>query len=274
VQSSRPFKIMTYTVLTVLVVLQLIPLCIMIVMSFKSQSQVAMNPLVPTFPLHLENYVRAWLVGIKRYILNSVFLTVTILVGNLSLSCITAYVFARYDFPGKGFLFTLILALMVIPGITTLIPRYVLIRDLKLLNTYWGVILPGVFGANAFNIFVLRTFFASLPEELFEAARLDGAGHLAIFGKLVVPLSWAIISSLAILQVLGTWNSYIWPLLVLGRDKLRTVAIGLVYFADNRNPQIGVQMAASMIASIPLFVLFFAAMRTFIQGLSEGALKL
>lgn len=247
---------------------------LLLLMSVKSQWQMDTNPLLPTLPMQLENYSRAWRLGIKNYMLNSITITITILLGNMTMSCIAAYVFARYRFPGRELLFGLIIGLMVIPGITTLIPRYILIRDLGLLNSLWAVIVPGVFGANAFNIFVLRTFFASLPEELFESARIDGAGHLIIFGRLVLPLSWAIISALSILQVQGTWNDYIWPLLVLTRDKLQTIAIGLVYFADRRSPEIGVQMAGSVIASIPLFILFFVAMRTFIEGLQSGALKL
>ena len=168
----------------------------------------------------------------------------------------------------------MILGLMMIPGITTLMTRYVLIRDLNLLNTLWAVILPGIFGANAFNIFVLRTFFASLPEEIFESARLDGAGHLMIFGRIVLPLSWAIISSLAILEVLGTWNDYVWPMMVLQRLRLRTISVGLVSLFTNQNPDTPAQMAGSVIASIPLLILFFFAMRTFIQGLSAGAIKM
>ena len=273
-RNTRAFNISAYTVLSVLVILQMIPMLLLVMISFKSQPQVLTAPLIPTFPVHWDNYGRAWLLGVRNYLVNSLFLTVTVLVGNMVFSSITAYVFARHDFPGKDVLFALILGLMVIPGITTLIPRYILIRDLGLLNKYWGVILPGILGANAFNIYILRTFFESLPEELFESARLDGAGHLIIFSRLVVPLSWAIISSLSILSVLGTWNAYLWPLLVLGRDSLRTVAVGIVYLADARTPELGVQMAANVIASIPLLVLFLAAMRTFVQGLSEGAIKM
>jgi ABC-type glycerol-3-phosphate transport system permease component len=206
--------------------------------------------------------------------LNSITVTIAILFGSMFLSCISAYVFARYDFPGKGFLFSLILGLMVIPGITTLVPRYVLVRDLTLLNSLWAVILPGILGANAFNIFVLRTFFASLPEELFEAARLDGAGHWTIFTRVVMPLSWAIVSALAVLQIIGAWNDYIWPVMVLNRDSIQTIAIGLVYLTGSpAAPEIGVQMAGSVIASIPMVVLFFLAMRTFIEGLATGAIK-
>ncbi|MGQ9681686.1 MAG: carbohydrate ABC transporter permease [Anaerolineae bacterium] len=247
---------------------------ILLFMSVKSRAQVAMNPLLPTWPMHFENFPVVWRMGIRTYMMNSATVTITSLIGNMLLSCIAAYVFARYSFPGRNLLFSLILGLMVIPGITTLIPTYVVVRDLKLLGSLWGVIIPNIMGANAFNIFVLRTFFASLPEELFEAARIDGAGHLRIFTSIVIPLSWAIISSLAVMMVMGTWNDYVWPLLVLNREKLQTIAIGLVFFADSRNPEIGLQMAASVIASIPMIILFFIAMRSFIEGLASGAIKM
>jgi len=150
----------------------------------------------------------------------------------------------------------------------------VLVRDLHLINSLWSIILPGIFGASAFNIFVLRTFFGTLPEELFESARLDGAGHLTILRAIVIPLSMPIISSLAILQVLGSWNDYVWPYLVLNFDSVRTLAVGIVGFADRNNQQLGLQMSASVIGSIPLLVLFLVAMRSFVAGLTSGALKL
>ncbi|MGC9347532.1 MAG: carbohydrate ABC transporter permease [Anaerolineae bacterium] len=264
---------MIFVVLSALVVFELAPLAILLIVSLKTQGQIAINPLVPTPPYQFENYVVAW-AQVRRYMLNSMAITVSTLLGNMLLSVVAAYVFARHDFPGKKTIFALILGLMMIPGVSILIPRFILVRDLKLLNKLSGVIIPGIFAASGFNIFVLRTFFESLPEELFESARLDGAGHFVLLARITVPLSWPILSSLSILQILWTWNDYIWPLMVLQSDRLRTIAIGLVYFADSRNPQLGVQMAGSVIAAIPLFILFFIAMRTFIEGLTTGALKI
>ncbi|MBN1139190.1 MAG: carbohydrate ABC transporter permease [Anaerolineae bacterium] len=262
-----------YVVLSVLALLELVPLAILLIVSLKTQGQIAINPLLPVPPFHFENYSVAWR-QVQRYMLNSATITLSTLLGNMLLSVIAAYVFARHSFPGKNVLYGLIIGLMMIPGVSILIPRFILVRDLRLLNSLSGVIIPGIFAASGFNIFVLRTFFESLPEELYESARLDGAGHFVLLSKITVPLSWPILSSLSILQILWTWNDYIWPLMVLQSDSLRTIAIGLVYFADSRNPQLGVQMAGSVIAAIPLFILFFLAMRTFIEGLTTGALKL
>ncbi len=274
-KTSRSFTFTAYTLLTVLAFFQLFPVALLLIMSFKSQSQLIENPLLPSFPLQFENYTKAWN-SINIYLVNTFIIAGANLIGGLTVAAVAAYVFARYKFPGKGFLFALVLALIMIPDISSLIPRFILIRDLNLLNTLWAVILPGIFGSHAFSIVVLRTFFENMPEDLFEAARIDGAGHLPILTRLVVPLSWPVISSLAILSVLASWNDFIWPLIVLNRDNLRTISIGLYFLAtDGTNQQIGVQMAGNVIAAIPLLILFLLAMRTFIEALRAalGAAK-
>jgi ABC-type glycerol-3-phosphate transport system permease component len=274
-KNSRTFNIIAYTLLTAIVFLLLVQVAILYFMSGKDASQMATNPLLPTAPYHWENFERAWNLGIKGYMGNSIILSVASVIGDITLSVITAYVFARYKFPGKALLFSSILALMMIPGILTLVPRYLLIRDMRLLDTYWAVILPAVFGANAFQIIVMRTFFESLPEELFESARIDGAGHWTLLARITIPLSIPIISSMAILRFNGAWNDLIWPLLVLNRDELRPISVGLVMLSTSGNaPQIGVQMAGSVIASIPLIIIFLVGMRSFIDGLSSGAIKM
>jgi ABC-type glycerol-3-phosphate transport system permease component len=146
--------------------------------------------------------------------------------------------------------------------------------DLKLKNNYLGLLLPYWAGGQVFAIFVLRTYFASLPEELFESARLDGAGHLRLYWNITLPLSGPILSVIAILTILNTWNDYLWPLLILSDVKMRTVTIGLTFLRDTAFPRPGIEMAAYILASIPMFVLFIATMRTFIRGITAGALKL
>lgn len=274
-KNSRIFNFAAHTILIMVIGLTLAQVALLLIMSGKSATQMSTNPLLPTFPFYLENFERAWNLGIRDYMGNSLVLSISIVVGNTALAVLTAYVFARYNFPGKVFFFSAILALMMVPGILTLVPRYLLIRDLKLLNTFWAVILPAVFGANAFQIIIMRTFFSSLPEELFEAARIDGAGHWTLLSRITVPLSIPIISSMAILQFNGAWNDMIWPLLVLNRDEIRPLSVGLVLLSTNNNaPDIGVQMAGSVIAAIPMVIVFLVGMRAFIDGLSSGAIKL
>jgi len=161
---------------------------------------------------------------------------------------------------------------MMLPGILGLIPRFILIVQLGLVNSLWGLIL--VYWAwQVFMIFVLRTFLQSLPEELFEAARMDGAGHLQLYWHVAVPLSTPVLSVLAILNVLQTWNDYIWPLLVIRENALRTIPLGLVYLKSAPIPDPGAEMASYVIASLPLLAMFVFTMRTFVQGLTTGAIK-
>ncbi|HRL14671.1 MAG TPA: carbohydrate ABC transporter permease [Aggregatilineales bacterium] len=274
-KNTRTFNLLAYGTLTLIIALLIAQVAILFIMAGKDPSQMLTSPLLPTLPYNWENFSRAWNLGIKNYMGNSIFLSLTIVAGDITLSVVTAYVFARYQFPGKAVLFASILALMMVPGILTLVPRYLLIRDLKLLDTYWAVILPAVLGANAFQIIVMRTFFQTLPEELFESARIDGAGHLTLLRKITLPLSIPIISSMAILRFNGAWNDLIWPLLVLNRDELRPVSVGLVMLSTSASaPQIGVQMAGSVIAAIPMIIIFLIGMRAFIDGLSTGAIKM
>jgi ABC-type glycerol-3-phosphate transport system permease component len=274
-KNTRTFNLLAYGTLTLIIALLIAQVAILFIMAGKDPSQMLTSPLLPTLPYNWENFSRAWNLGIKNYMGNSIFLSLTIVAGDITLSVVTAYVFARYQFPGKAVLFASILALMMVPGILTLVPRYLLIRDLKLLDTYWAVILPAVLGANAFQIIVMRTFFQTLPEELFESARIDGAGHLTLLRKITLPLSIPIISSMAILRFNGAWNDLIWPLLVLNRDELRPVSVALVMLSTSASaPQIGVQMAGSVIAAIPMIIIFLIGMRAFIDGLSTGAIKM
>ena len=271
---SRLSVIGAHLILGVLLFLTMIPYMVMVIRSFKSLNQTGISQVFPTLPLHYGNYIRAWN-SISQFVLNSVIVVVLTLVGVLVLSSITAYVFARYNFPGREALFWLVMALLMIPWIISLIPLFVLVvRDLGLKDNYLGLLLPYWAGGQVFAIFVLRTFFASLPEELYESARLDGAGHLRLYWNITLPLSGPILSVIAILNILGTWNDYLWPLLVLTKVKMRTVTIGLTFLRDVTFPQPGVEMAAYVIASIPMFLLFLATMRTFIRGITAGALKL
>jgi len=264
----------SYAVLSFLLFLTMIPYLVMVIRSFKSLYQTGVSQIFPTLPLHYGNYIQAWNM-ISQFMLNSVLIVILTLAGVLLLSTITGYVFARYSFPGRELLFWLIMALLMVPGIISLIPLFVFVAStLQLKNNYLGLLLPYWAGGQVFAIFVLRTFFASLPEELYESARLDGAGHIRLYWNLTLPLSGSIISVIAILNILGTWNDYLWPLLIMTDVNMRTVTIGLTFLRDTAFPRPGVEMAAYVIASVPMFLLFLATMRTFIRGITAGALKL
>lgn len=274
---NRPFfNAVAYTVLSLCLGFTLIYVVLLFTISIKSREQTSLQPLMPTLPAHWENYETAWTLGLKRFVVNSFVLSVTSVIGELFFSAIVGYVFARYRFPGKDALYNSILIMLMVPWVVKLIPLYVTISDLGLVNTNLGYILPYVLNANVFLIMVFRTHFASLSEEMFESARIDGAGHWTLFSKIAVPLSWSVIGAMSVLQFSFHWGQDIfWPLLVLAREELRPISVGLLLLSGNRYAQpLGVQMAGSVIAAVPMIILFFVAMRAFMQGLTTGALKM
>lgn len=260
-------------ILLTLFTLSMLPVAIMFIRSWKTLPQVGRSQIFPTLPLHYGNYVEAWAL-VQGYLSNTILVVVLSVIGVLFLSSITAFVFARYNFPGKEFFFYLLLALLMIPGVIGFVPSIILVlKWFGLSNNYLGVLLPYWSGGQVFAIFILRTFFESLPEEMYEAARLDGANHLDLYWRITIPLSGPILSVIAILNIIATWNDYVWPLIVLVTESKRTIAVGLTFLRDTKHPDPGVEMASYVIASIPMFILFLVTMRTFVRGLASGALK-
>jgi ABC-type glycerol-3-phosphate transport system permease component len=273
--SKRPSRLDLgkHGLLVVAVLLTYIPFWILLVTSLKSVEQFYHSLVLPQFPLHWGNYITAWGV-VSRFILNSTIVTLTVVLGVLVVSSMSAFAFARYSFPGRTVLFYLIIGLLMVPGILTLVPAFVWIRDLGLLDTRWALILPGIAGEQVFAIFVLRAFMAGLPEELFEAARIDGAGMLRSYWHIALPLSKPILSVVVITTTLGMWNDYIWPLITINDPSLLTIPIGLAYFRGQYQTDFGPLMAGYVIGSLPLLLLFFFTMRQFVQGLTGGAFKM
>ena len=266
---------LSYVALLLLAIPTALPIVIMLIISGKNFNQYTMNPLAPTLPFHFENYQVAWDVMARSFANNLIIIGVSTF-AILLFGSLTAYALARYVFPGRQLLFYLILGVLAIPSAVIMVPTFMLIVQLGVLNTLWAVILPYA-AHQSFVIFVLITFFSTLPEDMFESARLDGAGHLQIYSRIVIPLSWPILSAMAIFEVWFHWNDYAWPSLVLSNPDLQTVAQRLVAFTDaqiNVRPEPGQAMAASVIASLPLVILFIFSMRTFIAGLTSGAVKM
>jgi len=253
--------------------ISVLPVVIMFIRSWKTLPQVGRSQIFVTLPLHYGNYIEAWAL-VQRYLFNTIFVVVASVIGVVLLSSITAYVFARYRFPGKNVLFAAIIALLMIPGVIGFVPSIILVLKIfKLSNNFLGVLFPYWAGGQIFAIFVLRAFFEGLPEEMFEAARLDGAGHFDLYVRITLPLSGSILSVIAILNIIGTWNDYVWPLIVLSNESMRTIAVGLTFLRDTKQPDPGVEMASYVIASIPMFILFLATMKTFVRGIASGAIK-
>ncbi|HZS92035.1 MAG TPA: carbohydrate ABC transporter permease [Chloroflexota bacterium] len=271
---ARPIQQTTLTaVLWLLVAAMFYPFYFMVQTSLKDNSQFALQFWLPTFPLHLENYATAFPV-IWHYIINSVIVVGCSTAGVIVVATLAAYPLARLSFPGREVIYYGLISLMMLPNILTLVPQFVLIRNLGLIGSYWGVILPYIAAGEILAIFILRGFFASLPEELFEAARIDGASEFQVFLRVALPLVRPAITAIAILQVLINWNDYILPLLVLTDDSVKTLVLGLVQFQTRFVTNYGPQMAGYTIGALPLLVLFSFGMRQFVAGITSGALKL
>jgi len=262
-----------YATVAAFLVLTFVPVVIMVTMSFRNNGQIYTNFWGLPDPWLFSNYVTGF-GSIIRYALNSVAYSLTSVALIVILSSLSGYVFARHQFPGKEFLFLLILGLLMIPGVLTLIPAFVLVHQLGLWNTPLALILPWTAGGQVLGIFLCRSFIASLPQELFEAGRMDGASEFTLWYRVAVPLSWPILMTLAILSMVGNYNDFIWPLLVISDDSLQVVSVGLTQFTSSHGvTDFGPQMAAYVVASVPLLIVLMFGMKYFIQGITSGAIK-
>lgn len=249
------------------------PFVITIIISFKDMNQFSVEPFWPTFPLRWGNYTEAGEIVIP-YIFNSIIVSGVTCFGVVLIGSLTAYVFASFAFPGRELLYYMILVLLMIPGILTLVPSFVVVRDLGLLDTNWALILPWIAGGQVFAIFILRTFYEAMPKDLFEAARIDGAGELSIYARIAVPLSKSILGVVAIFNILGTWNDFLWPLVTISSQDSYPLVLGLYRFQSQYYTVWGPLMAGYVIGTIPLVILFAFTSRLFVQGLAAGGIKL
>jgi multiple sugar transport system permease protein len=203
-----------------------------------------------------------------RWFFNTIFTTACIIVGSLVLNTLAGYIFAKKDFHGKHVIFVLLLATMMVPGAVTLIPAFLLINKLGLFNTYWAIILPAL--ASPFGIFMMRQFISSLPSELIEVAKIDGAGELRIFWSIIIPLSLPAMAALGIFTLINAWNAFLWPLVVLRANTMRTLVVGLATVQSEYHPEYGLIMAGSVLTVLPLLALYVAFQPYFVEGLRLG----
>jgi multiple sugar transport system permease protein/raffinose/stachyose/melibiose transport system permease protein len=261
------------SLLTILILLMIYPFYFMMQTSLKDNTQFVQQFWVPAPPYHLSNYGEAFPI-IIHYMLNSVIVVGVAALGVLMVATLAAYPFARMRFVGREWLYRALIAMMMVPPVLTLVPEFILIRQFNLIGNYAGVILPYIATGEILGIFILRAFFAALPEELFESARIDGAAEWQIFLFIALPMVRPALASIAILQVLTNWNDYVWPLLVLTDDSVKTLVLGLTAFQTHYITEYGPQMAGYTLSAIPLLLLFAFGMRQFVSGLTAGALKL
>ncbi|MBN2460927.1 MAG: carbohydrate ABC transporter permease [Candidatus Cloacimonetes bacterium] len=221
---------------------------------------------------HMENFLIAFQkVPFGRYFLNTIFVSATVVLGVIITGSLAAYAFARMRFRGRELIFYLFISMMMVPQPVYLIPSYIVLDNLGWLDTYQALIVPWI--ANIFTIFLLRQQFKTIPQELFDAAAIDGCSRWGILWKIVLPLSRSVISTAAIFGFIGSWNSFMWPLVMIDNPKLRVLQVGLSYFSQEASSQTTLLMAASTFSILPLLVLFLIAQKQIIASFASSGLK-
>ena len=249
-----------------------LPLYLMIVVSVKDNQQFYLAPATVTQPMHWENWRTAW-DAVTPTVANSLFISTSSTLLTLFFALCGAYFFARLRVPLSNFIWNAILLLMMMPAIANLVPLFILLRDMNLLNTLSALIIVGVSGGQIFGIFMLRNFISDIPQDLFEAAEIDGANHFQQIRHVVLPLSGPILGTIGVMHFIGAWNDFILPLIIM-RDHARLpVMVQLLRMAGEYIKLWGPLMAGYAIASIPIIILFVFAQRLFIKGMTEGAVK-
>ena len=249
-----------------------LPLYLMFNISLKDNAQFSRNPWYPEAPFHWENFSYAWHY-IAPSIFNTVFVAFTSTLGSVALSLIGAYFFARYKMPGSTFFFYVFLILMMYPGVSNMVPTFKLISSLGLYNSHWALILMGFAGGQGMYIYILKNFIQDIPQDLFDAAEVDGCSMLRQVWNIVVPMSLPILGTLSVLRIIGEWNTFVGPMIFLRDSHKQMIAVALLHLEGEYTKQWGQLMAGYTIASLPLIILFFFCMRLFIKGLGEGAIK-
>jgi ABC-type glycerol-3-phosphate transport system permease component len=271
---ARLRRWLSSVILFVVAAIFLLPLIWMLSSSLKPEYQVFEMPprLIPN-PVRWQNYVEALTyVPFGRYTLNTAFITIMVIIGH-TLSCtIVAYGFARLRAPGRDALFILVLATLMLPYPVTMVPLYVLFNRLGWVNSFLPLIVPAFFGS-PFYIFLLRQFFLRIPNELEDAARMDGANLLQILYRIILPLSMPAIATVAIFTFQFTWNDFLTPLIYLHDQRLYTVALGLNFFRSSFQVSWAYLMAASLVTMLPVIIVFFLAQRLFVEGISISGIK-
>ena len=269
---SQKFRLNLYRWAVTLILLGgavpiLSPVWWMVSTSLKSMQEIYRYPptIIPEV-IHWDNYIKAWRAApFTRYLLNTVFLTIIGVATNITSNSFIAYGFSKIRFPGRDVLFAIVLGTMMIPGFVTLIPQYILFSKLRWIDTYLPLLVPGLFG-NAFFIFLIRQFFLTIPNELVEAAKIDGANHLYIWSRLMLPLIKPALITVGIMAFNGKWNDFLGPLLYINSEEKYTLQIGLTIFRGTVQTQWNYLMAASVIALVPVILIFFIFQKYFLEG--------
>lgn len=270
-------RILTYAVLIIGALVAVIPFFYTVSVSLMNLTEATGGAWLPGQP-QWSNYITAWnQASFSLYFWNSVRIAAITLVGETIICTLAAYAFARMEFPGKGLLFSLLLATMMLPEAVIWVPNFITvswlgrISPIPWINNWPALTIP--FMAGAFSIFLLRQFFQQIPNELWDSAQIDGAGHIRYLLQVMVPLSKAPLMTVILFGFISTWNALAWPILVTTTPDWRPISYGLLAFLDEAGSQFHLQMAGSVITMAPVIVLYFFTQKTFIEGIATTGLK-
>lgn len=269
----RKSNLIYHIILILGAIVMVMPFLWMITTSLKTLPESMRVPptLLPT-EWKFENYANVFnKIDFIRYYMNTIWMTVGRTIGQLVLCSLAAYGFARLRFPGKEIIFLGILSVLMVPSQVVMIPSFVLMRELGWIDTFYALIVPGIF--SAFGTFLLRQFFMSLPKDLDEAAKIDGASLFGIYWRIYLPLSKAALVSLAIFTMLASWNDLLWPLIMTNSEEMRVLTIGISSFQGQYATDYTLLMAGALMATAPMIILFIFFQRYFIEGIALSGIK-
>ncbi len=263
-----------YAVLTIAVLAVITPFIWMVLGSFKTQGELLQSP--PTWWPHtatLDNYTQLFSrLNFKQYFFNSTVVAVTVTAGNLLFCSMLGYALALLNFKGKRALFGMVMGTLMIPGVVTFVPLFVLVANIGLIDTLPGLILP--FLVAPFGVFLMRQFFLGLPRDLLDAGRVDGAGEMRIFRQIFLPLAGPALATLGILTFLGSWNSFLWPLVVAQNEQRYTLPVALALYSTGQNStQYGLLLAGATVVVMPVLIVFLIFQKRFIEGIATTGIK-
>jgi ABC-type glycerol-3-phosphate transport system permease component len=267
------FALLRFGFLAIVAIITILPFLWLVSTALKTQSEVFRMPLMLISPEpQWQNFSEAWArAPFTRYYLNTLFIAIATTVFHLFGSAAAGYAFAKFQFWGKRYLFILLLAFLMIPPQVTLIPTFLVVKALGWVNTYQGIIFPGL--VNVFGIFLMRQYFQSIPDDLIESARIDGCSEWRIFWQIVMPLVTPALAALAIFSFTESWNSFIWPLIVAQSSDMYTIQVGIAFFTDQAGTDFNHLMAVSLIALIPVMLVYVFFQRYFVAGIALTGMK-
>lgn len=265
-------EVIRTAILMVMTFIVLAPVIWFVLSSFKGLAELGGHPHLLPESFSFANYNEAFkMYNYKRYFLNSVFVTTVATILTLIINSMAAYAFAKYNFRGRDGLFVMTLAMIMIPLQVILIPIYLVVASLGMVNTYWGLIIPAA--ATPTGVFVIRQYMLTIPDELIESARIDGAGEFRIYARIVMPLARPALAVVAIFSILWRWNDFIWPLLIAQNESLYTLPVALAQLNGRLAVPTNIIIAMSVMSIIPVLFMFVFMQRQIVQGIAQTGMK-